>query len=68
LLPFAFPPRFRLSARCSRGFAYFPSVKLIFAVSIYSDSVTGWQVLPADAQDFEEAALHACDFVLAGGS
>jgi hypothetical protein len=28
--------------------------------------VTGWQVLPADAPDFEEAALRACDLVLAG--
>src|SRR5271157_3476751 len=28
--------------------------------------VTGWQVLPADAQDFEEAALRACELVLAG--
>ena len=27
--------------------------------------ITGWQVLPADAPDFEEAALHACDLVLA---
>ncbi|MFZ0824196.1 MAG: hypothetical protein WAM87_11105, partial [Terriglobales bacterium] len=27
---------------------------------------TGWQVLPADAPDFEEAALRACEFVLAG--
>jgi hypothetical protein len=28
--------------------------------------VTGWQVLPADAEDFEQAALHACELVLAG--
>jgi hypothetical protein len=28
--------------------------------------VTGWQVLPADAPDFEEAALHACELILAG--
>lgn len=28
--------------------------------------VTGWQVLPADAPDFEEAALRACELVLAG--
>jgi hypothetical protein len=26
--------------------------------------VTGWQVLPADAPDFEEAALRACEFVI----
>src|ERR1019366_8535063 len=28
--------------------------------------VTGWQVLPADAEDFEEAAQRACELVLAG--
>jgi hypothetical protein len=28
--------------------------------------VTGWQVLPADAQDSEKAAPQACDLVLAG--
>ena len=28
--------------------------------------VTGWQVIPAEAQDFEEAALRACELVLAG--
>jgi len=30
------------------------------------EQVTGWQVLPADAQDFEEAAMRACELVLAG--
>jgi hypothetical protein len=25
---------------------------------------TGWQVLPADAEDFEEAALRACELIL----
>ena len=29
-------------------------------------TVTGWQVLPADAPDFEESALRACELVLAG--
>jgi hypothetical protein len=28
--------------------------------------VTGWQVLPADAADFEEAALRACELIVAG--
>jgi hypothetical protein len=28
--------------------------------------VTAWQLLPSDAQDFEEAALCACELVLAG--
>jgi hypothetical protein len=27
--------------------------------------VTGWQVLPADAPDFEEGALRACELVVA---
>jgi hypothetical protein len=26
---------------------------------------TSWQVLPADAADFEESAMHACELVLA---
>jgi hypothetical protein len=29
-------------------------------------AVTGWQVLPADAPDFETAALRACELILAG--
>jgi hypothetical protein len=29
-------------------------------------SVTGWQLLPADAPDFEQAALHACELVVSG--
>ncbi|HXW54730.1 MAG TPA: hypothetical protein VEJ67_03195 [Candidatus Cybelea sp.] len=28
--------------------------------------VTGWQVIPADAPDFEEAALGACELVMRG--
>jgi hypothetical protein len=28
--------------------------------------VTGWQILPVDAPDFEEAALRACQFIIAG--
>jgi hypothetical protein len=35
------------------------------SISVLGKDVTGWQVLPADAPDFEEAALHACDLVLA---
>jgi hypothetical protein len=27
--------------------------------------VTGWQVVPADAWDFEEAAIHACELIIA---
>jgi hypothetical protein len=29
-------------------------------------SVTGWQVIPADSESFEEAALRACDLVVRG--
>jgi hypothetical protein len=40
----------------------FPNMR---SIQVLGRKVTGWQVLPADAQDFEEAALHACDLVLA---
>ena len=36
------------------------------SIQVLGKKVTGWQVLPVDAQDFEEAALHACDLILAG--
>jgi hypothetical protein len=36
------------------------------SIQVFRKKVTGWQVLPADARDFEEAALHACELVLAG--
>ena len=35
------------------------------SISMLRSQVSGWQVLPADAPDFEEAALRACDLVLA---
>jgi hypothetical protein len=41
----------------------FPNMR---SIQVLGKEVTGWQVLPADAPDFEEAALHACDLVLAG--
>lgn len=41
----------------------FPNMR---SVQLFGKEVTDWQVLPADAQDFEEAALRACDLVLAG--
>ena len=41
----------------------FPSMR---SIGLLGKKVTGWQVLPADAQDFEEAALRACELVLAG--
>lgn len=41
----------------------FPNMK---SVGIFGKPVTDWQVLPADAPDFEGAALRACELVLAG--
>ncbi len=41
----------------------FPNMR---SIGVLGKAVTGWQVLPADAADFEEAALHACELVLAG--
>jgi len=40
----------------------FPSVR---SIGVLGKEVTGWQILPASAPDFEESALHACDLVLA---
>ena len=40
----------------------FPSMR---SITVFGKPVTGWQVLPATAADFEEAALHACDLVIA---
>jgi hypothetical protein len=41
----------------------FPNMR---SIRLLGKAVTGWQVLPADAHDFEEAALRACDLILAG--
>lgn len=35
------------------------------SIQLFGTPVTSWQVLPADASDFEESALHACELVLA---
>jgi hypothetical protein len=35
------------------------------SIGVFGKAVTGWQVLPADAPDFEEAALRACELVMA---
>jgi hypothetical protein len=40
----------------------FPNMRSIRA---FGRKVTGWQVLPADAPDFEEAALRACELIAA---
>jgi hypothetical protein len=39
----------------------FPNMRSIGAIG---KDVTGWQVLPADSDDFEETALRACELVL----
>ena len=35
------------------------------SIRVLGKGVTGWQVLPANAPDFEEAALRACELVAA---
>ncbi len=40
----------------------FPNMR---SVGVLGKEVTGWQVLPSEAPDFEEAAMLACDLVLA---
>src|SRR3984885_4519304 len=41
----------------------FPNMR---SIQVLGEAVTGWQVLPVDAPDFESAALRACELVLAG--
>ena len=41
----------------------FPNMR---SIQVLGKPVTGWQVLPIDAPDFESAALRACELVLAG--
>jgi hypothetical protein len=40
----------------------FPSMR---SIKVLGTEVTGWQVLPANEPDFEEAALRACELILA---
>ena len=41
----------------------FPNMR---SIQVLGKPVTGWQLLPADAPDFEAAALRACELILAG--
>jgi hypothetical protein len=41
----------------------FPNMR---SIQVLGKRVTGWQVLPSDAADFEEAALRACELIVAG--
>ena len=47
----------RHHASLRREFPHMRSIQLL------GKKVTGWQILPADAPDFEEAALRACELV-----
>jgi hypothetical protein len=40
----------------------FPNMR---SIQVLGKKVTDWQVLPADAPDFEEAALRACELIAA---
>lgn len=40
----------------------FPSMR---SIRVFGTKVTGWQVLPCDAHDFEWAALRACELIAA---
>lgn len=40
----------------------FPSMR---SIRVLGKDVTGWQVLPADASDFETSVLRACELVIA---
>ena len=40
----------------------FPNMR---SIRVLGKKVTGWQVLPADAPDFEQSSLRACELILA---
>ncbi len=40
----------------------FPNMR---SIQMFGTPKTSWQLLPADAGDFEESAMHACELVLA---
>ena len=40
----------------------FPNMR---SIQVLGKGVTNWQVLPADAPDFEQAALRACELIVA---
>jgi hypothetical protein len=35
------------------------------SIEVFGKGLTGWQVLPSDAPDFEESALRACELIAA---
>ena len=40
----------------------FPNLR---SIQIFGKPITAWQILPADAPDFEQAALRACELIAA---
>ncbi len=42
--------------------AEFPNMR---SIGVLGKPLTGWQVLPADAADFEEGVLRACELIVA---
>ncbi len=40
----------------------FPNMR---SIRVLGEKITGWQVLPVDSPDFEEAALRACELIAA---
>lgn len=43
--------------------ADFPNMRTI---GLLGEDVSNWQILPADASDFEESVMHACELICAG--
>jgi hypothetical protein len=41
----------------------FPNMR---SIALLGKDVTGWQLLPADAADFEASVVHACELILHG--
>lgn len=41
----------------------FPSMR---SIQVLGNGQTNWQILPADADDFEESAIKICDLILKG--
>ncbi len=41
----------------------FPNMR---SIGVLGKAVTGWQLLPADAVDFEESAMRACELIASG--
>ncbi len=41
----------------------FPNMR---SIGVLGQDVTGWQILPTEAPDFEESALRACELIIAG--